>query len=149
MMCLAKSMAGGIPMGAVLIAEPVGEMPPAAHGSTFGGNPLACAAGLAVLDVLEQTDLVARARELGEQVKARLAANLAEKAVREVRGRGLMIGIELRGKVAPILKSLQAQGVVALPAGPTVLRLLPPLVIREDSLWHAVGLIEEVVNDAF
>jgi LysW-gamma-L-lysine/LysW-L-ornithine aminotransferase len=153
LMCLSKSIAGGLPMGAVLMGERVGELPPASHGSTFGGNPLACAAGLAVLEELNhrgtETDLIIRARELGAEVMAHLREHLPEKAVREVRGRGLMIGIELRGKVAPVLKLLQARGVLALPAGPSVLRLLPPLVISDDDLWQAVTIIGEVLNDAF
>ncbi len=156
LMCLSKSIAGGLPMGAVLMGERVGELPPASHGSTFGGNPLACAAGLAVLEVLNrhpaqnaESDLIIRARILGEQVMAHFREHLPEKAVREVRGRGLMIGIELRGKVAPILKLLQARGVLALPAGPSVLRLLPPLVISDGDLWLAAAIIEEVLNNAF
>jgi len=149
LMTLAKSIAGGIPMGAILMHERVGELTPATHGSTFGGNPLACAAGLAVLDTLQSTDLIRRTRELGHSVRTHLQAKLPEKAVREVRGRGLMIGIELRGKVAPILKRLQERGVLALPAGPSVLRLLPPLVISDDDLWQAAAIIEEVLNDAF
>jgi len=155
LLTVAKSMAGGIPMGAVLIGERVGELPPGTHGSTFGGNPLACAAGLAVLKELttentEDTEnLVTRARVLGEQVVNHLRANLSENAVREVRGRGFMIGIELRGKAAPILKALQERGVLALPAGPSVLRLLPPLVISDDDLWRAVTIIEETLNNAF
>lgn len=80
---------------------------------------------------------------------AHLREHLPEKAVREVRGRGLMIGIELRGKVAPVLKMLQARGVLALPAGPSVLRLLPPLVIADDELWQAVTIIDEVLTDVF
>lgn len=155
LLTVAKSMAGGIPMGAVLIGERVGELPPGTHGSTFGGNPLACAAGLAVLGILnrqdaeENQDLVTRARVLGEQVVNHLRANLSENAAREVRGRGFMIGIELRGKAAPILKALQERGVLALPAGPNVLRLLPPLVISDDDLWRAVTIIEETLNNAF
>jgi acetylornithine/LysW-gamma-L-lysine aminotransferase len=156
LMCLSKSIAGGLPMGAVLMGERVGELPPASHGSTFGGNPLACAAGLAVLEVLNHRDaedtesnLIVRARELGEQVMVHFREHLPEKAVREVRGRGLMIGIELRGKVAPVLKMLQARGVLALPAGPSVLRLLPPLVISDDDLWQVAAIVEEVLNDAF
>lgn len=148
LLCLAKSMAGGLPMGAVLLAESVGELSPAAHGSTFGGNPLACAAGLAVLDVLENSDLIEQARTRGEAVRAFLRENLSEQAAREVRGRGLMIGIELRGKAAPILKLLQERGVLALPAGPSVLRMLPPLVISDEDLWAAARIIVEVVNDA-
>jgi acetylornithine/LysW-gamma-L-lysine aminotransferase len=154
-MTTAKSMGGGIPMGAILLSERIGALHPAIHGSTFGGNPLACAAGLAVLDVLNRKDansaetLVERARRLGDVIRAHLTANVPEKAAREVRGRGFMFGIELRGKVAPILKLLQERGVVALPAGPSVLRLLPPLVISDDDLWQAVHIIEETLNDAF
>lgn len=148
LICLAKSIAGGLPMGAVLIGERVGALPPAAHGSTFGGGPIACAAGLAVLEVLQTTDLIERAARMGAAALEHLHANRPA-GVREVRGRGLMIGLELRGKVAPVLRALQTRGVLALPAGSTVLRLLPPLVISEDDLWQAIQTIEEVVNDAF
>ncbi len=148
LLCLAKSIAGGLPMGAVLIGERVGALQPATHGTTFGGNPLACAAALAVLDVLTTTDLIERARVRGAAVRERLAANLPASAVREVRGRGLLIGIELRNKVAPVLRGLQQRGVLALPAGATVLRLLPPLVISDDDLWAAVEAIEETLSNA-
>ncbi len=167
---VAKSMAGGIPMGAVLLSEKIGTLDPATHGSTFGGNPLACAAGLAALEQYtkinhrdtestEKTegyvhreadgDLVRRARKLGDEVRMHLMDNAPEKAVREIRGRGLMFGIELRSKVAPVLKMLQERGVVALPAGPMVLRLLPPLVISDEDMWQATHIIEETLNDAF
>ncbi|MBZ0289341.1 MAG: aminotransferase class III-fold pyridoxal phosphate-dependent enzyme, partial [Anaerolineae bacterium] len=149
LMTVAKSIAGGIPAGAILMHERIGDLTPAAHGSTFGGNPLACAVGLAVLDVLQNTDLISRTRTLGDEVRTHLQSNLPEKAAREVRGRGFMFGIELRGKVAPVLKELQTRGVLALPAGPSVLRLLPPLVMNDEDLWHAVAIIEEVLNDAF
>jgi acetylornithine/LysW-gamma-L-lysine aminotransferase len=102
-----------------------------------------------VLDVLETTDLITRAHNTGERLLAHLRDTLPEKAVREVRGRGLMIGIELRGKVAPILRELQGRGVLALPAGATVLRLLPPLVIEEADLWTAAEVIHEVLEHAF
>lgn len=148
LVCLAKSIAGGLPMGAILIGERVGPLPPAAHGSTFGGGPVACAAALAVLEVLQTTDLIERAARLGAAVLDHLHTNRPA-GVREVRGRGLMIGLKLRGKVAPVLRALQTRGVLALPAGSTVLRLLPPLVISEDDFWQAVHTIEEVVNDAF
>lgn len=148
LLTMAKSMAGGLPMGAVLMHESLGELPPASHGSTFGGNPLACAAGLAALEVYQHSGLVERAQKLGAEVREWLASNAPESQVREVRGRGFMFGLELRGKVAPILKALQERGVVALPAGPSVLRLLPPLVIHEDDLWEAARRIVEVLNHA-
>lgn len=148
LMSVAKSIAGGLPMGAVLMGERVGTIPPASHGSTFGGNPLGCAVALAVLDVLENTDLIVRARTRGEAVLDHLRTHLPESTVREVRGRGLLIGVELRDKVAPVLQTLQARGVLALPAGRTVLRLLPPLVISDEDLWQAVYTVEEVLADA-
>jgi acetylornithine/LysW-gamma-L-lysine aminotransferase len=148
LLCLAKSMGGGIPMGGVVMSERVGALSPAAHGTTFGGNPLACAAGLAVLDTMQSTDLVARARELGETARAYLRERLPSDCYRDIRGRGLMIGIELRGKVAPVLRALQERGVVALPAGSTVLRLLPPLVIEEADLFTALDAILEVLPHA-
>ncbi len=148
LMCLAKSIAGGLPMGAVLLGERVGELPPTSHGSTFGGNPLACAAACATLDVYQNTDLIPQARRRGAEVIQYFREYLSENTVREVRGRGFMIGIELRGKVAPILSALQARGVLALPAGATVLRLLPPLVISDEELWQMVPIVEDVLNHA-
>jgi acetylornithine/LysW-gamma-L-lysine aminotransferase len=148
LMCLAKSIAGGIPTGAVLMGASIEPLPPASHGSTFGGNPLACAAGLAVLDTLENGDLIDRARTRGDAVRDHLRDHLPDSTVRDVRGRGLMIGVELRGKVAPVLKDLQTRGVLALPAGRTVLRLLPPLVISDDDLWQAVDTVEEILSHA-
>jgi acetylornithine/LysW-gamma-L-lysine aminotransferase len=147
-MTVAKSMAGGLPMGAVLLGERIGELPTASHGSTFGGNPLVCAAGLAAMEVYQTDDLIAQVAERGEQAREHLHQHLPETAYRDIRGRGFLIGIELRDKVAPILKALQDRGVLALPAGMTVLRLLPPLVIEDDDLWQAVEIIEEVLSDA-
>jgi acetylornithine/LysW-gamma-L-lysine aminotransferase len=182
LLCVAKSMAGGVPMGAVLIAGHLPALTPAAHGSTFGGNPLACAAGLAALRTLTHLaaadaplrvptntprsdtpsdaqlgvltgvsrggDLVIRAREMGARALDFLRANAPSSAVREVRGRGLMIGVELRGKVAPVLRGLQARGVLALPAGASVLRLLPPLVIEEADLMGALEIVVNVLGEA-
>src|SRR5690606_37345310 len=147
LVCLAKSIGGGLPMGAVLMGERAGSLPPSSHGSTLGGNPLACPAGPAGADVPQTSDLVdvVRARR-GAAALDHLRAHLAGAVVREVRGRGLMIGVELRSKVADVLPALQARGVLALPAGATVLRLLPPLVISDDDLWQAVETVEEVLN---
>ncbi len=142
LMTLGKGMAGGVPMGAVLLHERFGPLPAGSHGSTFGGNPLACAAALATLDVLEQTDLPGQAAEKGAYLLDQLQARVARlQVVRQVRGRGLLVGIELRMRVTPILQDLQALGVLALPAGPTVLRLLPPLVISHAELDQAVEAI--------
>ncbi len=132
-MCLGKGIAGGLPMGVVCWRESLGVIPEGSHGSTLGGNPLSCAAALATLDVLAEENLPARSRELGERLLEDLRS-LDQPMIRGIRGRGLMIGIDLRKRVTPFLKSLMARGVLALPAGPTVLRLLPPLVVRQDEL---------------
>ena len=144
LMTVAKSMAGGLPMGACLIGPRVGKLTPMSHGSTFGGNPLACAAALATLDVMTNRDLPGRAARLGEHLRARLQA-INSPTIREVRGMGLLVGIDLRVKVTPILQRLQALGVLALPAGSTVLRLLPPLVISEADMERVVEAIEQVL----
>lgn len=148
LLCLAKSIAGGLPMGAVLIGERVNSLAPSLHSSTFGGNPLACAAALATLEVLQNTDVIEQTRQRGLAVMEQLRNALPESAVREIRGRGLLIGIELRDKAAPVLRRLQEEGVLVLTAGPTVLRLLPPLVISDADLWDAIATIERVLTDA-
>jgi acetylornithine/LysW-gamma-L-lysine aminotransferase len=144
-MSIAKSMAGGLPMGACLIGRRVPALQAQTHGSTFGGNPLVCAAALAALDVMVNDDLAGRAAALGGWLLERFE-NLPKSKVREVRGLGLIIGIELRSKVSPVLKTLQERGVLALPAGMNVLRLLPPLVIEKDALDEAATIIEDVIN---
>jgi len=143
---LAKSLGGGLPLGATLIGERVGKLPPGSHGSTFGGNPLACAAALACLQVVEDEELCARAERLGEAARATIAG-WELPVIKEVRGLGLMIGIELRKRVTPALKGLQERNVLALPAGRMVLRLLPPLVIEEQRLNHALGQVRAVLED--
>ncbi|MFQ3535899.1 MAG: acetylornithine/succinylornithine family transaminase [Aggregatilineales bacterium] len=149
LMPVAKSIAGGMPFGACLIGERVGKLQPAIHGTTFGGNPLGCAAALATLEVLLEEDLPGRAAALGDFLMGRLG-DLPQRfraQVRKVRGLGLLFGIELRSKVAPVLKALQAKGVLALPAGLNVLRLLPPLVISQADLEQVAAAIEAVFQE--
>ncbi|GAC1428605.1 MAG: hypothetical protein NVSMB65_01870 [Chloroflexota bacterium] len=143
-LCMAKSMAGGLPMGAVAIGPRVGEIPGGTHGSTFGGNPLACAAALATLRVIADERLVERAAEHGAYLLERLNA-LQAPVVREVRGQGLIVGLELKEKVQPFLQALLARGVLALPAGPTVLRLLPPLVITREQIDRVLDALRDVL----
>jgi len=145
-LCVAKSIAGGMPMGAFSVGPRVqGAIQPMSHGSTFGGNPLACAAALAAIQYIEDHHLAGRAAELGDYMLARLRA-IDARVIREVRGLGLMIGIELRRRVTPYLRVLMEKGVLALPAGRTVLRLLPPLVIEKEELDRAAEAIEEVLT---
>jgi acetylornithine/LysW-gamma-L-lysine aminotransferase len=142
---IAKSMAGGLPMGACLIGPRVGSLRPMAHGSTFGGNPLACAAALATLDAMITDDLPGRAARLGSPFMDKLQA-IRSPLVRQVRGLGLMIGIDLKVKVTPVLQALQSAGVLALPAGSTVLRLLPPLVIEREDLHRVAEAIAAILD---
>ncbi len=145
LLCLAKSMAGGLPMGATLIGERIGALPPAVHGSTFGGNPLACAASLAAIDFIETQHLADRAAELGAWFVDQLK-HIKSPLIREVRGLGLMVGIELKQKVTPYLQELMKHNVLALPAGLTVMRFLPPLVIEKSDLEKVVKAVSEVLR---
>jgi acetylornithine/LysW-gamma-L-lysine aminotransferase len=147
LVCVAKSLAGGVPIGATLIGERLGEIPTGSHGSTFGGNPLACAAALAALDVIESERLPERAAESGAYLLERLQ-EINSPQIREVRGLGLIVGIETRQKVAPYLQALTERGVLALNAGMTVIRLLPPLVITRPQLDRVVEALEEVLAEA-
>jgi acetylornithine/LysW-gamma-L-lysine aminotransferase len=146
LLCLAKSIAGGLPMGATLIGERIGQLPPQVHGSTFGGNPLTCAASLAALKYIEENHLPDRAAELGTWFLTRLK-QIQAPVVREARGLGLMIGIELKQKVTPYLQALMMKGVLALPAGLTVMRFLPPLVITQEQLSRVADAVEVVLNE--
>lgn len=146
LICLGKAIAGGVPMGAIAIGPRVSVLPVGVHGSTFGGNPLACAAAVATLDVIETEDLVRRAAELGTYFLQQLMS-IESPLVREVRGIGLMIGIELKTRAMPLVKALADQGVQVLTAGPTVLRLLPPLVISREELDEVVAVIDRVLGE--
>lgn len=142
---MGKAIAGGVPMGAVGISKKVVHLKPGTHGSTFGGNPLSCAAALATINVYEEEKLIENAQQIGSYLKQQLLA-LNIPLVREVRGLGLMIGMELKGKVTPFLKKLMEQGLLALPAGPTVLRLLPPLIISKEEVDQVVSIIQRVFH---
>jgi acetylornithine/LysW-gamma-L-lysine aminotransferase len=145
LLVVAKSMAGGLPMGATLIASRLGALPGQVHGSTFGGNPLACAASLAAIGYLEENRLPERAAELGAWFLGMLS-RIESPLIREVRGLGLMAGIELKQKVTPYLQDLMGKGVMALPAGLTVMRFLPPLVISKSDLQIVVEKVSEVLQ---
>ena len=143
---LGKGLAGGVPMGAVCWRDSLGTLPQGTHGSTFGGNPLACASAMATISALCNEHLPERSAELGQWLLDELRA-LDHPQIREVRGLGLMVGIELRGRVTPVLKSLQDRGVLALPAGFNVLRLLPPLVITKAELEQVITAVRESLDE--
>ena len=142
-MCVAKAMAGGIPIGATLLNAEI-NIEPGLHGTTFGGNPLACAAALAAIDIYQTDNLAQRAAELGEYFETKLrVADLSQ--VRALRRLGLMIGIELKQKVQDKLAELLAHRIIALPAGPNVIRMLPPLIIEQDQIDQVVKTLRELL----
>lgn len=142
---LAKSIAAGVPMGAVAIHERFGPLPPGTHGSTFGGNPLACAAARAALRVYREERIPEHAAAKGAWLLQALR-DLNLPAVREVRGLGLLVGLELKSRSQPVIAALLDHGVLALPAGPNVLRLLPPLIIEQADLERVVAAIATVLR---
>jgi [amino-group carrier protein]-gamma-(L-lysyl/L-ornithyl)-L-glutamate aminotransferase len=146
-LCLAKSIAGGVPMGAIGISEAVAsKLFKLAHTSTFGGNPLACAAANAAIQYIEDFHLAQRSQELGQEFMTKLK-RIASSRIREVRGMGLMVGIELKEKSGPYIQQLMEKGVLVLAAGPTVIRYLPPLVISGEELDRVAVLTAEVLTN--
>ena len=137
-LCLAKSIAGGMPMGAIAFSRKVGELPKRSHSTTFGGNPLACAAAIAAIGEIRRLDLARNARERGAQLMAGLREIRSDR-IREIRGLGLLVGVELKENAASALRALQDEGVLALGAGPTVVRFLPPLVISDDEIARVIA----------
>lgn len=146
LICLGKAMAGGVPMGAVGIGGRVQNLAPGVHGSTFGGNPLACAAANAVLDVFETEGLDGRAAEMGSYLMAQLQA-INSPLIREVRGLGLLVGVELKIRAMAVVRSLMERGILTLTAGSTVLRLVPPLVISKEEIDQVVAAIADVLEE--
>lgn len=147
MVTLAKGLAGGVPISALLMTDEVAAaMPRGGHGTTFGGNPLAAAAGLAVLQELEARKLMANARRLGERLMVGLRG--CGPLVAEVRGRGLMIGLQLTVPAGPVIAALQVAGVVTIAGGGETIRFLPPLVITEAQVDEVVERTRRVLSQA-
>jgi acetylornithine/LysW-gamma-L-lysine aminotransferase len=147
--CVAKSIAGGLPMGAtiaknsIMSSFKVGE-----HSSTFSGSPLVCAAASAAIDVLLDEKLPTRAATLGKYFKEKLeAVQTRHRIIREVRGLGLMIGVELRFDVFNVLMKSMDSGVLILDAGRNVLRFLPPLVIEKGHIDKVIAVLDAVIEE--
>jgi LysW-gamma-L-lysine/LysW-L-ornithine aminotransferase len=144
-MTLAKGIGGGFPIGMVCFGDKVGELPKGSHGSTFGGNALACAAANAALDVLEQEQLVERCRETGAYFREKLEA-IDSPLIRSVRGKGLLLGLELKKRVQEFVVKLMGERILALPAGTTVLRFLPPVVIQREEVDEVIAAVTKVLT---
>jgi len=148
-MCLAKGIAGGVPMGVTLVKPDIlSVMKKGEHSSTFGGNPLACAAGTATLQALTQDGLIENAKNMGGKFLRGLNdLKSKHKIIREVRGRGLMIGVELKFEVKDILMEGIKKGLLLLYSGRNILRLLPPLVISDEDVTKSLQILDELLTN--
>ena len=147
----AKGLAGGIPIGAMLCKDSCAAFEPGNHASTFGGNPFACASALAVLQTLEQENILQNVQQRGEQLRVRLRA-IAKKypsLFTEVRGWGLINGIEINSDIdltsIEVVKAAMSEGLLLAPAGPKVLRFVPPLIVSQAEVDQAASILESVI----
>ena len=148
-LCLAKGIAGGVPMGATLVRPDIlASISKGEHSSTFGGNPISCAAGIAALKSLTEDGLIENSEKMGKLFREKLE-ELKENhsMIREIRGRGLMIGIEMKFEVRDILMELMKQGVLMLYSGRNILRILPPLVISEEDISKVIHVLDTVLTE--
>ena len=142
----AKALANGFPIGLTMSSEAIlAAIPAGAHGTTFGASPLACRAALSTLRALRERDLYARSAVLGAALMEGLAGIESTK-VRQVRGRGMMIGVELKERVTPALRALQERGVLVLSAGPTTFRLLPPLIWEQQQVDELMVAVQSTLG---
>jgi acetylornithine/N-succinyldiaminopimelate aminotransferase len=149
MVAIAKSLGGGLPLGAILGSERLAAvLEPGVHGSTFGGNPVACAAGVCVLRELMENGVMDHASRMGALLKERLREiqERFPRIVRDVRGEGLMLGMELAGECKPVVESLRGKGVLLNCTNQNVLRFLPPLVITREHIEEACRKLAEVFS---
>jgi acetylornithine/LysW-gamma-L-lysine aminotransferase len=146
-MCVAKGIAGGVPMGVTLVRPDIlSVMKKGEHSSTFGGNPLSCAAGTATIQALTQDGLIENAKNMGLKFRQGLdELKNKHRIIREVRGRGLMIGVELKFEVKDILMDGIENGLLLLYSGRNILRFLPPLVISEEDVTKTLKILDELL----
>jgi acetylornithine/LysW-gamma-L-lysine aminotransferase len=144
--CLGKGLAGGVPVGATLVSAGIaGEIPKSIHTSTFGGNPLACAGILATLELLDDF-MLSHIYSSGEYFKNEFKS-MKKDIVKDVRGRGLMLGVEVNAERNRILKYLQKNGVLAIPASDSVIRFLPPYIIEQSHIDFALNVWEKAMGE--
>ena len=142
----AKAVGNGFPVGVTALTDAIAEaLPPGAHGTTYGANPLAARAIVESLHAYKERDLYAQSVRVGERLIEGIRA-LNSPKIRDVRGRGLMIGVELKERVTPTLRALQERRVLVLPATPVVFRLLPPLIWQEEQVDEFLAALGEVLG---
>jgi acetylornithine/N-succinyldiaminopimelate aminotransferase len=149
MMTLAKALGNGFPIGALLATDKIAAaFVPGSHGSTFGGNPLACAAALATLETIMEQGILDNCRKVGEYFLSRLG-ELKEKhpVIREVRGRGLILAIELTVPGAEFVTKCMGKGLLINCANGNVLRFVPPLILTRTDVDRAVGILDEALEE--
>ncbi len=148
-MLAGKALGGGFPVSAVFVtSEVAGKLGPGEHGSTYGGNPLACAAVKAASEVLVKDNVAGKAAERGRELLGMLQEKLGEnRIVRDVRGAGLMIGVELRLNPSYVIKRAQEEGLLTLKAGATVVRLLPPYLITRNDVEWSVNVLCKCIGE--
>ena len=146
---MAKGLGGGFPIGAMWVKDSSSSLfTPGSHGTTFGGSPLACSAAHAVLDVIEKEDLIAQAKVLGDyllQGIQKLAENFPKKIL-EIRGRGLMLGVQLADEPGELVSILRDNGLLAVGAAGQTLRLLPPLTITQDEIDQGLKILRQSLS---
>ena len=147
-MTLAKGLGGGVPIGAILARDDIaGSLNPGDHGTTFGGNPLASAAALAVLKTIQNDDLIARAAEMGSFLIEKLNEKLnGHKLVKEIRGTGLMIGVDLNTDGGAVMRKMAEMGVLVNAASMSVIRFVPPLIVNKNDLEIAVDVLKSALD---
>ena len=146
---LAKGLGGGVPIGAMLASDKVAQsFTPGSHGSTFGGNPLSCTAALAVLDVIEKEDLLENVHNQSKRLLSGLRALKSNYAgIKHVRGSGLLLGMEFDSDVASLIAACRERGLLLLPAGPRVLRFMPPLNVSVAEVDEALAIVSACLGE--
>jgi len=150
-MTLAKALANGVPIGATLATDSVASaFTPGSHGSTFGGNPLATAVGVTVFATLLEDKLAERAARMGKLLREGLETLRAKypKAIKEVRGRGLLVGMDMVPPVGDLVNACRDRGLLALTAGDNALRLAPALIVTEKEIGEGCAIIDKALESA-
>ncbi|MCS7072235.1 MAG: aspartate aminotransferase family protein [Anaerolinea sp.] len=144
-MTLAKPLAGGLPIGAILTTQAVADaLQPGDHGSTFAGNPFVTSVADYVVDRIRQPEFLAHVRDVGAYLKQRLSA-IGSPLIRDVRGRGLMVGLELSIPAASVIEAGYARGLLMVNAGPNVIRFVPPLIAERADVDHLIGELTAIL----